>query len=53
MLGRLSDFDAIDAGEGRRFSDVRTSFWGFYDITEASTEHGFGFDEEHLHELWK
>lgn len=53
MLGRLSDFDAIDAGEGRRFSDVRTSFWGFYDITEASTEHGFTFDEEHLHELWK
>ena len=53
MLGRLSDFDAIDAGEGRRFSDVSTSFWGFYDVTEASTEHDFSFDEEHLHELWK
>ena len=39
MLGRLADFDAIDAGAGRRFPDVSKTFWGFYDI-------------ELLHEKW-
>ena len=32
MLGRLGDFDTIDAGAGRRFPDVSATFWGFYDI---------------------
>ena len=36
MLGLLADFDAIDAGAGRRFPDVSKTFWGFYDIVEAN-----------------
>ena len=39
MLGRLADFDAIDAGAGRRFPDVSKTFWGFYDIVEATSVH--------------
>lgn len=53
MLGRLSDFDAIDAGEGKRFPDVSESFWGFYDIAEATSGHDHSFDSEKLHEDWK
>ena len=53
MLERLSDFDAIDDGEGRRFPDVSETFWGFYDITEATCGHDFGIDSEHLHEAWQ
>ena len=52
MLGRLADFDAIDAGAGRRFPDVSKTFWGFYDIVEASSEHTYSFDSELLHEKW-
>ena len=46
MLGRLADFDAIDAGAGRRFPDVSKTFWGFYDIVEATSEHTYTFDSE-------
>ena len=53
MLERLSDFDAIDDGEGRRFPDVSETFWGFYDITEATCGHDFGIDSERLHEAWQ
>ena len=53
MLGRLSDFDAIDAGEGKSFPDVSESFWGFYNIAEATSGHEHGFDSEKLHEDWK
>lgn len=52
MLGRLADFDAIDAGAGRRFPDVSKTFWGFYDIVEATSEHTYTFDSELLHEKW-
>ena len=52
MLGRLADFDAIDAGAGRRFPDVSKTFWGFYDIVEATTAHEYTFDSELLHEKW-
>jgi hypothetical protein len=52
MLGRLADFDAIDAGAGRRFPDVSKTFWGFYDIVEATSEHTYTFDSELLHEEW-
>ena len=53
MLGRLSDFDAIDAGAGKSFPDVSKSFWGFYDIAEATSGHDHSFDSEKLHEDWK
>ena len=53
MLGRLGDFDAIDVGAGRRFPDVSATFWGFYDIVEATTAHEYSFDSEHLYEDWK
>ena len=53
MLGRLSDFDAIDAGEGKSFPDVSESFWGFYNIAEATSGHDHSFDSEKLHEDWK
>lgn len=52
MLGRLADFDAIDAGAGRRFPDVSKTFWGFYDIVEATSEHTYTFDSKLLHEKW-
>ena len=53
MLGRLSDFDAIDAGDGKSFPDVSESFWGFYNIAEATSGHDHSFDSEKLHEDWK
>ena len=53
MLGRLADFDAIDAGAGRRFPDVSKTFWGFYDIVEATSEHTYTFDSELLHQRIK
>lgn len=52
MLGRLADFDTIDAGAGRRFPDVSATFWGFYDIVEATTDHTYTLDSELLHEKW-
>lgn len=52
MLYRPSDFDAIDMGEGRHFSDVPESFWGYYAVTEACTEHDHSFDTEVIHEDW-
>lgn len=52
MLDRLSDFDAIDGGAGSRFPDVSESYWGFYDIIEASSAHGHALDSERLHERW-
>ena len=53
MLGRLGDFDTIDAGAGRRFPDVSATFWGFYDIVEATTAHDYAFDSDRLYEDWK
>lgn len=53
MLGRLSDFDAIDAGKGKSFPDVSSSFWGYYDIAEATSGHDHSFDAEAIHETWQ
>lgn len=53
MLDRLGDFNAIDGGAGMRFPDVSESYWGFYDITEASSEHLHALDSERLHEQWE
>lgn len=41
MLGRVADTAAIDSGTGTRFTDVSSSFWGFYDIVEASSAHTY------------
>lgn len=53
MLGRLGDCAAIDAGAGRSFPDVSESFWGWYDVAEATTGHDYAFGKENLHEEWK
>lgn len=53
MMERFGDFDAIDAGAAKSFPDVSKSFWGYYDIAEASSSHDHSFDEEQLHEIWK
>lgn len=53
MMERFGDFDAIDAGATKSFPDVSKSFWGYYDIAEASSSHDHSFDQEKLHESWK
>lgn len=53
MMERFGDFDAIDAGAAKSFPDVSKSFWGYYDIAEASSSHDHSFDQEKLHESWK
>ena len=53
MLQRLGDFEAIDAGNAKTFPDVSESFWGYYDIAEATSGHDHAFDSEGLHEDWK
>lgn len=53
MMERFGDFDAIDAGAAKSFPDVSKSFWGYYDIAEASSSHEHSFDQEKLHESWK
>lgn len=53
MLGRLGDYAAIDSGSARSFPDVSESFWGYYDIAEATSGHDFVFGKENLHEEWK
>lgn len=53
MMERFGDFDAIDAGAAKSFPDVSKSFWGYYDIAEASSSHEYSFDQEKLHESWK
>lgn len=52
VLGRLGDSAAIKAGEGKRFPDVSESFWGFIDIVEATTDHGYRFDASRQNETW-
>ena len=52
MTARLGDLDAIDNGQGKRFPDVSSDYWAFYDITEAASGHDHSFDAEGIHEAW-
>ena len=52
VLGRLGDSAAIKAGVGKRFPDVRESFWGLIDVVEATTNHGYRFDASRQNEIW-
>lgn len=53
MLGRLGDHDKIDAGAGKRFTDVSESHWAWYEIAEATTAHTYSFDSDRTAESWK
>ena len=46
MLGRAADKEAVDAGLAKDWEDVSESFWGKYDIAEATTEHDYANTEE-------
>ena len=52
MMARIADRSAVDQGEGTRFSDVSASFWAFYDIVEASTEHTYSRPSNTAEENW-
>jgi len=52
MLGRLGDRDAVDEGRGRDFPDVTKSHWAWYQIVEATTDHGFTIDKNYTSETW-
>lgn len=52
MLGRMGDYDMIDAGHGRRFPDVDNSHWGWYEIIEATDSHTHSNDSEFVEEIW-
>lgn len=53
MLYRLGDKISIDAGEGRQFPDVTKEHWGYYQIAEATTDHGYTFNAQRTEENWK
>ena len=53
MLGRIGDYEKIDAGLGRQFPDVDKSHWAWYEIGEASMTHGFSFNRDFTKETWK
>lgn len=52
MLGRIGDREMIDAGEGRQFPDVNKSYWGWYEIGEATMSHDHDFNEAYTQEIW-
>lgn len=52
MLGRLGDKEKIDAGAGTRFPDVSDAHWAWYNIVEASTNHGFTINAARTEETW-
>ena len=53
MLERLGDFKAINGGAAKKFADVSNSFWGYYEIAEATSGHAHDYDKENVHETWK
>ena len=52
MLGRIGDREMIDAGKGRQFPDVDKSYWGWYEIGEATMNHDHSFNDELTVETW-
>ena len=53
MLGRLGDQEQIDDGAGRVFPDVTKSYWAWYEIAEATTDHDCKFNSDRTEETWK
>lgn len=52
MLLRISDWIEVDAGAGRHFPDVSESFWGRYEISEATNGHDHTLEEVYYYEDW-
>lgn len=53
MLARIPDLNAIDQGAGTRFADVGSGYWGFYEVTEATTNHEYTRSSNTAREVWK
>lgn len=53
MLGRLGAQTAIDAGLGRKFPDVTTAHWAWYQIGEATAGHNYTVNSDRTQETWK
>ena len=52
MLARIPDLNAIDQGAGTRFADVGSGYWGFYEVTEATTNHEYIRSSNIAREVW-
>lgn len=52
MLARIPDLNAIDQGAGTRFADVGSGYWGFYEVTEATTNHEYTRSSNTAREVW-
>ena len=52
MLMRISDWIDVDAGHGRHFPDVSDTFWGRYEISEATNDHDHTLEEKYYYEDW-
>lgn len=52
MLARIPDLNAIDQGAGTRFVDVGSGYWGFYEVTEATTNHEYTRSPNTAREVW-
>ena len=52
MLARIPDLNAIDQGAGTRFADVGSGYWGFYEVTEATTNHEYTRSPNTAREVW-
>lgn len=50
MTGRIPDAAQNDAGAGATFQDVPKTHWAYYEISEATTVHGF--DRANYQETW-
>lgn len=52
MLARIPNLNAIDQGAGTRFADVGSGYWGFYEVTEATTNHEYTRSSNTAREVW-
>ena len=52
MLARIPDLNTIDQGAGTRFADVGSGYWGFYEVTEATTNHEYTRSSNTAREVW-
>ena len=52
MLGRIGDYQQIDAGHARFFPDVDKSHWAWYEIGEASNSHEASYNSDFTVEFW-
>ncbi len=52
MLARIPDLNAINQGAGTRFADVGSGYWGFYEVTKATTNHEYTRSSNTAREVW-